>query len=315
MTTDISMVLFRPGREDIVGTFRALGGVRSEFATLRLLVSGNEEQRQTVENLVRESDLTDRVHLTHRFDNLGFASGHNLLLRNAFSAGAKSVLVLNPDTTIKRGAITRLLSYVREDARCALYGPTLERIDPDSIPRSEKITDTLGVMWTKTGRHLDIGQGEAWNITEGRIVERSGVSGACLLVTPCAYDEIVSRTGWFFDDLFLAYREDAELGIRAGLAGITSRVVAMEGFGHVRSVRGATRGKEIPDLLGVRNRFLILFRLRTDRPGNLPLSILRDATVILAAALVERSSWSGVKSAFAIRRFATNTRTRLRLQP
>jgi GT2 family glycosyltransferase len=310
LACDISIVLFRPSKHDITPTFESLRASRTDFRKLRILVSGTNAEMRHVSELLNELDLSSQSVVIHRLDNLGFASGHNLILRAAFKEGADSVLVLNPDTFINEGALPRLLASVSLDARLALYGPSLKRIDTDDVDGGIR-ADTMGIKWTWSGRHVDIAQGEPWVVHPGDVVEASGVSGACLLVLRAAYTRVVDTSGWFFDDLFLAYREDAELGIRAHRFGVDSRIVHIEGFGHERSVRGAARGKEIPDLLGVRNRFLILFRLRGDRPGFAPAAILRDVIVILASATVERRSWSGVRSAFAIRRFATYSRARL----
>lgn len=307
---DVTMVIFRPDREVLRLTIDSLGRVCGEFAKLWLLVSGSGEDREFVDGLVVNSKMAAQVVVRHRFDNLGFASGHNWLMDDAFASGADSVLVLNPDMCIERGSLQRLLSYADSDGQLALYGPSLRRLEAigDETPQ----VDSMGIGWSATGRHWDVRQGRPWSIVEGRSSDVAGISGACLLVSRRVYSRIVGFTGWFFDDAFLAYREDAELGIRARRVGVGCRVVETEGFSHRRAVRGYRRGQELPDLLGARNRFIMAWRLGNGRPGCIPVVLCRDLLVILAARFVERSSWPGVASAFAIRRYIRYGRVRVR---
>lgn len=305
---DITMVIFRPNREVLSLTIDSLGRVRGEFTRLWLLVSGSGGDREIVDDLVAGSKMAAQVVVRHRFDNLGFASGNNWLMEDAFASGASSVLVLNPDMCIEHGALSRLLAYADTDGQLALYGPSLRRLE--AIGDETARFDSAGIGWSATGRHWDVRQGRPWSVVEGRISDVAGISGACLLVSRRVHSAIVASTGWFFDDAFLAYREDAELGIRARRLGVGCRVVETEGFWHRRTVRGYRRGQELPDLLGARNRFIMAWRLGIGRPGWIPMVLCRDLVVILAARFLERSSWPGVTSAFAIHRYIRYGRVR-----
>ncbi len=302
---DISLVVFRPDLADLERTLRSLSAVRDEFNTLWVLVSGRTALRDAVAEIVDDIGMQESVRIEHRFDNLGFASGHNRLLKRAYAAGAARVLVLNPDVLLDVGALLALSTAVDKNSGCCLYGPALARIEPGLGTVS--LTDSLGIAWSRSGRHFDMGQGEILPKLDGSVNDVSGVTGACMLVPFAAFDAIVRRTGYFFDDTFLAYREDAELCVRAAKFGVGSRTLLIPGFGHVRSVRGFQRGKVIPDLLGVRNRFLMKWRLGKERPGSGFLAGLRDVLVILAVLIKERSSMPGLRESFAIRRFSIAT--------
>lgn len=300
MTVDISIVVFRPDFEELGRTFQAIAAVRTEFDRLRLLVSGDSEVHRRTRELLAEAGV-DAV-VSERFDNLGFSTGHNRLLAESFRAGADACLVLNPDARIEPGALTALVAAVSSDGAEGLYGPALRRADTAKV-------DSLGVEWTRDARHFDRAMGEPFLITPGRIDDVEGLTGACLFVTRSAYERIVRRSGWFFDDAFLAYREDAELGVRARALGVPSRLVHIEGFSHVRAVRGYQRGRVLPDLLGVRNRFLLKYRLGVLRPGSRVISAVRDLAVIGAVHTIERRSKPGWDSARRIRRFVRGTST------
>jgi GT2 family glycosyltransferase len=307
---DISMVIYRPNEKALRQTFNSLREARDEFRLLRILVSGENADAELVDRLLDAASLRESCTVSRRFDNLGFASGHNKLLREAFEHGASATLVLNPDVQISPGALSRFALLARDHGQLALYGPALMRTSDraDDHLEGPSVVDSLGIAWSTSGRHFDRAQGNAWQIKDGSFNRVDGLTGACLYVSAAAYERLVTATGWFFDDLFLAYREDAELGIRAAAVGVGSWLVELDGFSHVRSVRGYQRGNPLTDLLGVRNRFILRWRLGSNRPGNAAISGLRDLVVIAASVTVERSSLPGLVSAFRIRRFAASGR-------
>lgn len=299
----VTIVLFRPRPNDFMKTVESLLANAKDVISVHILVSGTRQEFSAIASLTAELSRATKCFVHHRFDNLGFASGHNFLLEQAFQFGAEAVLVLNPDIVLQPGSLKRLSAATELQHKPTLLGPTLNRATDDGLPTDT--FDSAGIDWTSSGRHFDKLQGSPWKIDVNQQNTVRGVTGACLVVTWDSYDEIRRGSGYFFDDLFLAYREDAELGVRAGNLGIDSVVVHMEGFAHVRSVRGYSRGNRLADLLGVRNRFLLRWSLGRLRPGNPIVAGARDVLVVLAAFLVERSSLSGLKDAFAIRRYAT----------
>jgi GT2 family glycosyltransferase len=304
---DVLIVLFRVRWSEFAAVLARLDRCSEEFGTLRLLLSGGEKERIRLELEVARNCPTARVDICRRFDNLGFASGHNFLLARAFLAGAFSCLVLNPDVLVEEGAIAQLMAEATSAGGGSLVGPSLSAVE-----EGEKVVDSLGIVWSAQARHHDRCQGMAWSISPGDRSQQAGVTGACLLVDARVFRHLVSFSGHFFDDYFLAYREDAELGVRAAALGISSVLVEMEGFSHRRAVSGSTRGHGLADLLGVRNRYLLRWKLGRLRPGAFGLPTLRDLIVAVATFSVERSSLPGLKDAFRIRRAMIGRRRRFR---
>jgi GT2 family glycosyltransferase len=298
---DITLVLFHSRLDELEDTFASLAQVRAEFSRLWILVSGSNQSAAEVRAALARTGLDSHAVVQHRHDNLGFASGHNKLIRDAFTAGADSVLVLNPDVSIEPAALLKLAAIARRVGSESLYGPTLAR--RESRAGADEVFDSAGIGWSATARHFDMRQGARWVIQPEQVETVAGVTGACLFVPHDAYQRILERTGQFFDDAFLAYREDAELGVRAGLVGVRSHLVHISGFSHVRSVRGYQRGSVGADLLGVKNRFLIRWKLGKFRPGSVVGATARDLAVVLAVLVNERTSLPGLKQSFAIRRY------------
>lgn len=296
MQLDIAIVVFRPDWAEMRETLGSLAATADEFRSLHLLLSGADTDFATLSATLDEFGLAARTTVEHRYDNLGFATGQNRLLRRSFESGADVCLVFNPDIVAEKGALTALVAAIDGRVQSQLMGPSLR----SSAQRGT--TDSLGIRWTASGRHIDDGLGKPWDIAPGRVRPTAGVTGACMLVSREVHDRLVSAHGYFFDDYFLAYREDAELGIRAGMAGVPSTVIEIEGFSHYRSVRGFQRGNALPDLLGVRNRFLVRWKLGSARPGSPWLPTLRDLIVIASVLTIERSSRPGLTDVWRIRR-------------
>ena len=235
--------------------------------------------------------------------NLGFSGGHNRALAAAFAAGEDAVLVANADLTLAPAAVAAMTALAaRHDGRI-LVGPVLTLADQSG--RDEGLIDTTGIVWSRSGRHFDHLQGEPADHAPvgARVV--AGISGACLLVPRPAYEQVVVASGEFFDELFLAYREDAELGYRAALLGVKSWVEPAARGSHARGSRGTTRAvSDAVNRLGVQNRFLTAFKYGRRRPGGSVGPWLRDIVVVAGVLVRERESIPGLTRAFALRREA-----------
>ncbi|AMY23429.1 glycosyltransferase family 2 protein [Rhodococcoides fascians] len=302
MKVDISVVLYRPRWDELKVAVSHLAKCSDEIKTVHFLLSGGQAEYDQLRAMMFEfgSPLSYAIH--HRFDNLGFAGGHNFLMSKIFSKGAENVLLFNPDLMIEPGALTEFISSIGRHSDSAnglyLYGPTLKS---NSNPERQ-IVDSAGIFWTSSGRHLDLDQGCPWKRYENyRVVD--GLTGACLLVPRDTFDYLVSVVGDFFDPAFVAFREDAELGITARRLGVLSICVMQEGFVHNRGNPGTTRKNRLVNMLGVQNRFLIRWRLGSSRPGNRAIAGVRDLVVVVASLTVERSSLPGIRFAYAIRRW------------
>lgn len=292
MIVDLTMVLWRPSSEVLPSVLDALACSSAEYRKLHILYSGATSARVIDANLLRDLRLAK---LTIRPDNLGFAEGQNLLLSSAFASGADACLMVNPDLLVSRGAISSLIQAVQaQRITTSIVGPTLLR--------SDGLVDSEGIVWTKSGRHFDRGNGLPLDMPPGGVEVTEGVTGACMLVCREPYERIVGLFGHFFDPSFIAYREDAELGVRAAAVGVESRIVSASGFVHDRGVREGDRSNAFVNCLGVQNRLTMRWTLGQRRPGARALRALRDILVVVAAFTIERSSSLGVKNAWRIRR-------------
>lgn len=298
----VSIVTYRSRPAPLELTLRGLAGWRLPGG-IRLHLHANAASAGHAAEL---GELAERVAprvpatVSWTATNLGFAAAHNRGLQLLFAHGCRAVVVHNPDLVLAPDAAGRLLAAAGQ-LGTALIGPLLELADPDDLSGTGRV-DTMGIRWTAGGRHLDDRQGAPLPAVEDRLVPVAGISGACLLVTRAAHEAVRAGSGEFFDEDFLAYREDAELAYRAALLGVPSYLCTGARGRHARSLRGTARGADPAiDRLGVRNRFLLAFKYGRDRPGVLPAALARDAVVVAGVLARERTSLPGLREAWALR--------------
>jgi len=296
----VTIVLWRS--DPRVLSWVAEGLRESRLRPAVLLVHVNESRETELTDCVRTTfaGAAEVVRVTSSAENKGFASAHNVLLAAAFNDdGCDAVIVLNPDVRLHPGAIGRLADFLPDAATMAT--PLLELADPETLLPEGRI-DSAGIRWTRTARHLDALQGRPVDEAPARPTRVEGISGACLAVTRAAYNSMVAASGEFFDAAFHAYREDAELALRADALHIDRWLVPDAHALHVRRLRGTERGgSAYIDYLGVRNRFLIAFKHGRRRPGSPVLALARDLVVAGGVLMRERSSLPALRDAWRLR--------------
>lgn len=133
--------------------------------------------------------------------NIGFGAGHNRLMKEAFEKGADVYIAANPDGAFHHAAIAAILQMIEaQDKRVLVEAMQF----PSEHP---KLYDpfTLETPW---------------------------VSGACLAIPRCAYEEL----GGFDEDFFM-YCEDVDLSWRARANGFILRMCPRALFLHEVSNR------------------------------------------------------------------------------
>ena len=298
----VSLVLYHSSPGPLAHTLRALAEQDRPPSAVLVRVNDDPDGHEAarVRSDARAAVPGLDIQVVAEEANRGFSGAHNVNCRLLFAGGAEAVLVLNPDLALDPSALAVLEGAAAADPM-SLYGPLLMLADPVTLA-DQGLVDTAGIRWTRSGRHLDDSQGRPERDLGTGAVSVAGLSGACVLVPRAAHQRIVAACGELFDEDFVAYREDAELGFRAALLGVPSRLLPQARGRHARRLRGTSRDVP-PDInaLSVRNRYLIAAKYGTSRPGGAVAPWLRDLVVLGGVALVERSSWRGVRDAWALR--------------
>lgn len=308
----VSVVLFRSDPALFRRTMSTLINQSRPPDTVYVLESASQGGwvEHTPSDLWRGRSTT--IERVRRPDNLGFAGGHNYLANRAFGEGAQFLTLLNPDMIIAPSALAEYWALVEDmHSIFAVHGAQLLHAPRGSPTEVARTVDSAGVRWTWDGRHVDMMQGESADHLGDRPASVAGVSGALLTISRQTHDTLVDRSGHFLDPLFLAYREDAELGIRIRALGGVCIVHPSRGFVHVRGARNAERTSELQKLLGVQNRFLMRWKLGRLRPSKFWGAQFRDAVVLAIVCIRERRSLDGFVRAYKVRRRMKYSRRRL----
>jgi GT2 family glycosyltransferase len=241
---------------------------RQTFRDFRVHVLDNASSDGTIEELkgLPIDLITSKV-------NLGFAKGHNDLMR---AYPAEFVLVLNPDAILEPEFLERLLAALETRPDAASATGKLLRMDAKTL-------DSTGIVMLRSQRHLDRGADAPDTGQFDKPEDVFGPSGAAALYRMKALQD-VAISGQFFDEDFFAYREDADLAWRCRLLGWTSIYVPSAVALHRRRVTPERRSQlsALINYHSVKNRFLL-------RINNMTRSLyirdfvyisLRDAAVV-----------------------------------
>jgi GT2 family glycosyltransferase len=140
------------------------------------------------------------VHLPSE-GNIGFGAAHNRLMKAAFEGGADVYIAANPDGAFNHGAIAAILQMMEAQGKRVL----VEAMQFPSEHPKQYDPFTFETPW---------------------------VSGACLAIPRCAYDELGG-----FDEVFFMYCEDVDLSWRARANGFVLRMCPRALFLHEVSNR------------------------------------------------------------------------------
>jgi len=132
-------------------------------------------------------------------ENLGFAGGHNLVIRRALEAGATQVLLLNNDAVVEPGCLDALLRVAAAPGVAAVGAKVLAAGDP-------------GKLWLAWGRVTwraalveRVGRGAPDGPPFDRVQEVEWVPGCAMLLAR----EALATVG-LLDERFFAYHEDVD---------------------------------------------------------------------------------------------------------
>lgn len=268
---------------------RCLAGIKQQnHVDLELIVVDNASTDDSRQRVSGAKVIANDV-------NRGFAAAANQGI--AASAG-DYVLLLNPDVFLRESYIRALVEAL--EARGEPWGSATGKLlsaHGAEIEPTGRI-DSKGIRMTRSGRHLDIDNGQPDDRAEAGEAEVFGVSAAAGMYRR-SFLEDVAMEGQVFDEDFFVYREDADLAWRGRLLGWRALFVPAAVAYHVRRVTPEVRRSLPPEinLHSVKNRFLL--RLKNEGMylalRNAPFELTRDLGVLLATVTVERGSlpaWS-----------------------
>ncbi len=219
-------------RDELEACLRSIVGPTEPFATTITIVD-NGSVDGTVE-MVHER--WPSVKLIVAGANLGFARANNVGIRETPGA---YVLLLNPDTVARPGAIAALLRALESHVEAGAAGPRL--VDEHGAaelsfgwaigPFGELRQKIIGELYHR-GVSSVVDRVERWTREPG---EREWVSGACLLVRRVDLEAV-----GLLDERYFMYTEDVDLCVQLGRRG---RKILFVPEAEVVHLRGRSAGR------------------------------------------------------------------------
>jgi GT2 family glycosyltransferase len=167
-------------------------------------------------------------------ENIGYGRCCNL---GARSASGEIMLILNPDTELKPGAVASMMAAINAQPGIGLVGA--RQIDPDGTFQTSSTHPLPGIF--NTVFDCAFIRRIAWHVT-GRSRRRSpfsvsAVSGACMMVPTSLFKKLGG-----FNPRFFMYGEDIDLCQRVHASGHKVYHVPMAEVVHHGGVSSANRG-------------------------------------------------------------------------
>lgn len=201
--------------QSLVSEVQALPGTK-------VVVSDNLSGDDSVEKIqaaIAQENWGDWVSFMPLEKNGGFAYGNNEIIRPALNSDhpPKYVLLLNPDTIVRPGALTSLVKFMDENPEVGIAGSRLE--DPDGTPQRSAFRFHTLFSEIESGLRLGI----VSKLLEKSVVAppvtdetcpTDWVAGASMIVRRCVFDKI----GLMDDDYFMYY-EEMDFCLQANRAG------------------------------------------------------------------------------------------------
>jgi GT2 family glycosyltransferase len=229
---------------------RTLACVRSVLAhppssSTEVIVVDNASHDGSAEALEREfpSVVVERTG-----GNLGFARAVN---RGAARSTAEYLLLLNPDTVVRPGALAALLDFARAHPRHGVYGGRTFRedgaLDPSSCWGAPSLWSlacfATGLSTAFAGSRVfdpeSLGRWRRDSVREVPIV-----TGCLLLVGRDDFERLGGM-----DERFFLYGEDAEFSLRAARAGLRPVIVPEASIVHAVGASTGARGRKMTMVL------------------------------------------------------------------
>lgn len=175
-----------------------------------VFVVDNHSHDESV-NMVRER--YPWVTLIANDTNVGFARANNQAIA---AASGKYLLLLNPDTVVKPGALTTLLAFMESHERAGAVGPRLLNGDQTLQPSCSPAPTLWRELWRLF--HLDRIYPyaeyplERWSLRQAHEVDV--IKGACLLMRRAVVEQVGG-----LDEAYFIYSEEVDLCKRIQQAG------------------------------------------------------------------------------------------------
>ncbi|MDD5276193.1 MAG: glycosyltransferase family 2 protein [Methylovulum sp.] len=166
-----------------------------------------------------EGVKNDLVTLIHLDENLGFAGGHNIIMRQAIDDQADYVWLVNNDGIPFPETLSRIIALAERDPSCGAVSPLL--VDGELVDFCGGHHNWEALLPVFPDKESD------WNIAVSTDATNTWLIGAAILFRVKAIKEV-----GLLDEAFFAYYEDNDISVRLAAAGWKNSVAFNARFQH-----------------------------------------------------------------------------------
>lgn len=222
------------------------------------------------------------IQIIQNKQNLGYAGGNNVGIRQALKDGADFVVVLNNDTIVDKNLIIEFLKEAQENPDAGIFSPKIYFAKGFEFHKNRYSKKDLGrVIWAAGG---DLDWNNVYGANHGVDEVDSGqfekereidfATGACMFVRR----EVFEKVGFFNEDYFL-YFEDVEFCERVKRRSFKI-LYAPNSFLWHKVAQSSGIGSGLNDYFTTRNRLLFGLKYAGLRAK---LALVRESLGLLAA--------------------------------
>lgn len=260
MTKKIAVVTVNYNTEKDTGNLlKSLEKIEKNNFQLLTIVVDNGSQ---TEFKLDSHEKKDKIMVLRSGENLGFAAGYNMGIREALNQKADYILILNNDTEVHPDMLKNLQQTLQSDPRIGVTVPKIYFAKGREFHKDRYKENELGkVIWYAGGftdwkniRSVHLGVDEVDHGQYDKTGETDFATGCCVLFKR----EVLEKVG-LFDERYFLYFEDADLSERIKKAGYKIYYVPRAHMVHINAASSGGPGNNLHDYFLTRNQMLFGF--------------------------------------------------------
>lgn len=284
---NVSIVILNyNGLKDTIECLKSLFKVNLEKIKLRILVIDNASYDYSAET-IRKFSKTGKhsnmltLEVIENENNLGFAGGNNVGIKEALSGGADYIMLLNNDTVVDKDFLVRLVEIFSKDKKIGIVVPKIYFYPGFEFYKDRYKDKEKGKVIWYAGAKMDwknligshLGVDEVDNGQYDKIYETEFATGCCMLIKK----EVFEKVG-FLDEKYFLYYEDSDFAMRAKRKGFKIIFAPSAIVWHKNAGSGGGSGSKLQDYYITRNRLLFGSRYASFRTK---LALTRESLKII----------------------------------
>jgi len=230
------------GWQDTLQCLESLMAIKEPEIDVLVVDNGSsDESTVKIEEFISDNQRLDRrgsvsISLIKNKENLGFAGGNNVGIKEAYKQGANYILLLNNDTIVDPDFLKEMLAVMEKHHTIGLANPKIYRMAENGEKTNRFWFAGADINWLHTkGMHRFLNEEDSGQLDGHEYVETGYATGGCLLIRRQTLEEIHLMP----EDYFLYY-EDAEWSLHARKAGWLCAVIPSAKVWH----KGAASTRE-----------------------------------------------------------------------